>query len=181
MTILLDMDGVCADFVGSACRAHRTTPDAVPWATCGFDMFNGMGLTEQEFWAPLQGFDFWANLEPYPWLDALLDLCCTASDDVYFCTMPNRDPECLSGKLAWLQQHVPKALQRRYVFTPHKHLLAAEGRVLVDDADHNCIPFAEAGGVAITFPQLWNQEARNTHARLSHVATHLYGAALVAA
>lgn len=165
MNILLDMDGVLADFVTSACEAHDYDPSQMPWDECGFHMEKGMGLTADEFWAPINdlGRGFWTDLRPYPWLNALLlavaDLASEYGASVHLCTSPSRIPECQAGKIDWIYQHLPKALHHGYVFTSHKHLLARPDAVLIDDGIHNVMPFGEAGGHTILFPQPYNVNA----------------------
>lgn len=45
-------------------------------------------------------------------------------------------------------QHYP-SLQNKLIFTKHKHLLAGENRILVDDNKTNCDLFTEWDGIAL--------------------------------
>lgn len=176
--ILLDMDGVVADFVGAACAAHGRTTDGVD---C-WNFFEKWGITEDEFWAPINagGREFWANLEPYPWFDELVSMVSMADPKFYLCTKPSTQADCLAGKMDWIHRHFGKHF-RRYFFAPDKQWLAAPGRLLIDDSDENCNGFRNSMGGAHCFAQPWNtcsifQDRRMDFARLDvedHTARRL--------
>lgn len=158
MRVLIDMDGVLFDFVSAACAAHGVSESKINWAACGFDMYEGLGLSVQEFWAEIdaKGESFWSDMELYPWAKALLksirQIC---GDNFYFCSTPSWAAQSSSGKILALQKNFPLH-SRRFVLTPHKHLLANSETVLIDDSDTNVQNFTAAGGEAILFPQPWN-------------------------
>jgi 5'(3')-deoxyribonucleotidase len=62
----------------------------------------------------------------------------------------------LAGKLTWLQRFTGERNFRDYIFTTHKHLLACECAILVDDRESNILEFEGAGGGVVLFPQPWN-------------------------
>jgi hypothetical protein len=70
---------------------------------------------------------------------------------------PKRCVGAGSGKMAWLSRFAPQVYKdRKFFLGTDKHLLAAHGRVLVDDDAEKCAAFVAAGGQAALFPQPWN-------------------------
>jgi hypothetical protein len=74
---------------------------------------------------------------------------------VFLCTHACSDA-CYEGKMDWLRQHMPSMVDK-VIFTEHKHLLAAPGRVLYDDRDENIDAWEAAGGIGRLVPRLWNR------------------------
>jgi 5'(3')-deoxyribonucleotidase len=151
--ILLDMDGVVANFVAASCAAHgRPEENINHW-----DYFTSWGITENQFWEPINaaGRDYWANLPVYPWFDELVALVKDADPKFTICTKPSKQADCLAGKLDWIHRYFGKHF-RRYIFATDKSILAKPGRLLIDDSDLNCEQFSAAGGSAFLWPQPWN-------------------------
>lgn len=157
-TILLDMDGVCVDFIRPACRLHGRDPGEVmaDWEAGSWDICEPLGLTPTEFWEPItMNPEFWQRLPEYSWFRNLWKLLESYCEDIVFLTSPSRCPTAHFGKAKWLQArgYCPA---RKAMLGSRKELLAKPGNVLVDDSDENCRKFAEAGGAAVLFPQWWN-------------------------
>lgn len=151
--ILVDMDGVLADFVGSALKIFGRDKSVIQK---NYNIHLWLNVCSTEFWSRLQATeDFWLNLKPLPWA---IDLINTLSQEapVMIASSPSLDPDCLRQKLLWLEKHIGGKLVRNYFFTTHKHLLGKKGRVLVDDYYMNCLGFEEQGGSSILFPAAWN-------------------------
>jgi len=156
--LFLDMDGVCCDFISAACRWHGRDPATVlkDWTPGNWDICQELGLSSQEFWSPIEGHpEFWSDLEPYPWFDELWSLVQSVADHVVISTSPGRCPTGHFGKAIWLKQRgihptVNGMIGRR------KELLAAPGRILIDDSDRNIRKWESHGGVGILFPRRWN-------------------------
>lgn len=147
--ILLDVDGVLADFVGAALKAHgRDGP------VSRYDFWQDWGITADTFWEPLRGRDFWRTIRPYPWAKVLLAEL-RKLGTVYIATAPNRDPECIAAKLWWLKRHL-NVLSDDVMCGKHKWLMASPSTILIDDGEHNVSAFVAAGGKAILFPQPYN-------------------------
>lgn len=96
--------------------------------------------------------DFWANLDPYPWLDQLAAKV-KEYDTIILSHAVN--PDCMVGKIQWLRKYLPW-LADDAIFTKDKHLLAKANRCLLDDSEVNCSAFIQNGGDAMLFPQRWN-------------------------
>ena len=156
--LFLDMDGVCCDFITAACHWHGRDPATVleSWTPGYWDICQELELSTEEFWSPIEGHEeFWSGLEPYPWFDELWSLEQSVAEHVVISTSPGRCPTGHFGKAIWLRQRgihptVNGMIGRR------KELLAAPGRILIDDSDRNIRKWESHGGVGILFPRRWN-------------------------
>lgn len=154
-TIFLDMDGVLSDFVGACGELFDFDPKTLnQWS-----IERHVGIEPKEFWGKIDRHSprFWAEMEEYPWARTLYTYLRGNEQfgTVYICTTPSQSPDSLRGKMYWLQKRMGKNF-RDYVLTPHKHLLAHPGAILIDDSPGNINKFREAGGQGIVFPQPWN-------------------------
>lgn len=159
MTLYLDVDGVLADFAGSAIRCFGRDPQEyynlhpAPWM-----IFEWLEISRREFWGLIDshGEGFWVNLKPYPWTQSLLKLLEDYFHDIFFLTAHADAPHCLSGKLKWLSHLMGENCADRVGFVRDKWRLANSGCVLLDDNHPNCRSFELHGGKSILFPQAWN-------------------------
>jgi 5'(3')-deoxyribonucleotidase len=121
-------------------------------------------FTTSQFWNSLRR-EHWAMLPKSKMCDWLIDRCVSlvGKTNVHILTSPTLDPDCLAGKLEWIQTELPGWLHRQYVITPRKHLCAAPGVLLIDDHYENVLDFRRAGGKAIVVPRPWNCEHRIIH------------------
>lgn len=174
-TVFIDMDGVVADFVVGALKAHHFTDEAImmtlrEWPYAEFNMPKVLGMDSKTFWGAIHE-DVWANLQPYNGARALVKAVenLVGEDNVYFLSSPTIDPKCLSGKGNWLIQHFPRYwYTRHFVFTPHKKLFANSRTILIDDYCKNCEDFGRAGGWSILYPQKWNKLANFEGDKVEH-------------
>ncbi len=151
--IFLDMDGVLCNFVQGSLDAHgrtETHDEIDSWA-----YFAQWGMTAEDFWAECSGVAFWAGLKEYPWAGQLVGTSQSLGEH-YFLTAPTSTAraECIEGKAIWLM-----ADAFRMIPTEHKHLLAAPGRVLVDDNEKNIEQWVKHGGIGLGLKQPWNNFA----------------------
>lgn len=153
-TIFLDMDGVITDFMSAALRRHGREYDPATYPAGEWEIAKFLGCSETAFWKPLEGFDFWANLEPYPWFQRLL-AGLERYGDVVLATSPSHDHMSPAGKVAWIQKHISTRF-RSFLIGPQKYHMAKPGALLIDDSDKNVEKFVAHGGDAIIFPQRWN-------------------------
>jgi len=80
-------------------------------------------------------------------------------ENVLLATAPVKSPDCHYAKYQWIENHLPKWMQRQYNITPRKHRLSRPGVLLIDDSDHNVEKFRNPGwpgGDAILVPRPWN-------------------------
>ena len=161
VTVLLDMDGVCCDFVGMAARVMGIEDPYGAWPKDHptHDMTSAFGIDADEMWSRIdeQGSLFWRYLQPYPWFDEMYAKI-TEIAPVVFCTSPpggRHGVSAVTGKVEWLLDRFGDDF-RCYVLTNRKHLLADDQTILIDDQPDKCGKFRKAGGRAFTFPQPWN-------------------------
>ena len=158
------MDGVLADFLGSAMTIHNKSFKDL-WVNNlrnrgKFWVDEIWGISREEFWSPIISDEgFWSGLEPYPRARELIDTLhdYVGKGNVYLLTAPAPYPGCYSGKMEWILQQCPE-LKNKVILTKHKGLLARPDTLLIDDADHNIIQFTKAGGKAVLLPRPWNTE-----------------------
>lgn len=162
--IVLDVDGVLSDFLGSALKLMNAEhPDIVPWTKenwpkgeTGIESF--YDLTPKEFWGRIADEeDFWYNLPKLPHADALVKYCKEQSERMVVMTSPAMHSSCYSQKYRWIKKNL-KIAHKNIIIGGAKELLARPDRLLIDDSVKKYGRFVEAGGKAILFPseQNWN-------------------------
>ena len=156
--LLLDMDDVMVNFTATALKIHGR-PDLLNlWPPLQWEISGLLGITTKEFWAPIDaaGADWWADLPACSWINQLLTIACGDNfDQWYVVSVPSETQGCVEGKIRWLKKWMGNCFSR-YIFTPHKYLLATPERLLFDDSPANVRWFRAYGGSAILFPQPWN-------------------------
>jgi len=162
MRILVDLDDVLVDFVGAAVKLHKRSmaelnEKRIPGT---WDISKPLGLSPTEFWYPINhvaGSSFWSNLEKLPWYNELLEAVKAKTNDWYIVTTPSLHLSSYAGKLAWFVSTFGSSFNQ-YVLTQHKHLLANEQTILIDDSDRNIKKFCDAGGIGLLFPTAGNSK-----------------------
>lgn len=162
--ILLDMDGVIANFVEGAIEAAglpMTHGQASKWN------FHRDHMSEDEFYQSIADRpSFWLDLLPYSWAKELVEMCREVAP-VVFCSAPVTDPKCASQKIEWLRLHgFMSEDSNDYILTHRKGLMGHPSRLLIDDGKHNIEAFDAAGGKTILFPQPWNSDREYSHQEL---------------
>lgn len=163
--ICLDVDGVLVDWCGAVCRLFGEDPQDVydRWDFDGDpDITVPLGITTEELWKMVNasGPEFWSGLQPYPWADALWDLCNKLAPTSLL-TATSEDPHSASGKMMWMQNRWGVKF-RDFLIGSQKQFCARPGAILVDDQDKNCEKFVmeedgtPTGASAVLFPQPWN-------------------------
>lgn len=150
--ILLDVDGVIADFVGATLNLFdRQNVKVDRW-----DFHESLGMTANQLWTKIDGagHDFWADMPKLPWAEDLVEMLTRSRLTTILCTSPTLSDECNSGKVAWISKNFPQ-FHRQFMITPCKHLLRGDF-VLIDDSDDNVEKFRRNDHPAILFPQPWN-------------------------
>lgn len=152
--IILDLDGVLADFSSAALRAVGLPSGTVP---THWNWYHDFGITDEQFWKRIHdlGAEFYGEyVKPYPWAGDLIQAVGDA-DDFVVMTAPSNHPEGYAGKKIWVDKYLdldPKQL----IVGSRKELLAGPDRLLIDDGPHNLDAFKAAGGLVLMFPQPWN-------------------------
>lgn len=170
LRILLDVDGVIADFdqfyLDCAVRAgviRETSVDA-DWRSNAWDVGNALGLTKDgkaEVWREIQRPEAGERMPAYP--DAILavkELVLFA--DVYFPTSPiYRSPSWEYDRYMWFKRHFNEGVADRLIFTKRKHLIA--GQVFVDDKERHLQEWLHEwkGSVSVANAILWPHPYNN--------------------
>lgn len=160
--ILLDIDGVLADFVGGVEKEFDVDlSDLEAWGMAtAISAKKDINLTKNQFWNKIQSNDrFWADLEPYPWAFDLVDMLKreVGPKKITLVTSPDMAVKTYTQKAYWVGKHFPDLI-RQFFIGPQKWLMAKENRILIDDSDFNIKNFEKHGGYGLTFPQKWNQK-----------------------
>lgn len=170
--IFLDLDGTVCDFVTDCLKLHDTplTHDDIH----SYYMEQQLGITVTEFWEKIDACPtFWDDLPAYDWARGFY-YACLAYAPVTISTSPSFDHGCWSAKVRWCRRHLnPSLCGKSIMMGSAKELLAAPGRVLIDDSDTNCERFAAAGGHAILFPRPWNENRAFSADPISYVLGEL--------
>jgi len=171
--LVMDLDGVFADFAGAAAALHGHWGKKI----IKFDFYKDWNITTEDFWAKIHemGDEFYKEMVlPYPWATELLELV-EQTDEFVIMTKPSDHPCGYSAKKIWidkyLQPHTPAKID--IVVGSMKHLLAGKDRLLIDDFTPNCERFRECGGYAVEFPQLWNSKSRYSNGSMPYVREQL--------
>lgn len=169
--IILDLDGVLADF-NSAANAVNNLPQEP--ATC-WDWYKQHGMSTDEFWNNIhaRGDSFYRDsVRPYSWWKEVVDLV-TAADDFVIMTSPSNTPCGYAGKKIWVDEWL-NIRPTQLIVGARKDLLAGSDRLLIDDNLDNISMFRRAGGHGFVFPQPWNydHEVPNRIERLKNYLEH---------
>lgn len=169
MKLFVDMDGVLTDFVTAAMRLFGFIYVEEIYPIREAEVSRVIGVSDAELWAAIdRDANFWHTLNKFDWADDLIALVEEYDPQFTIASSPGADPASPYGKAFWLRHHY-KLTPKRYMLGSQKHLLAAPGRVLIDDSDAKCQAFTDAGGVAIVFPQPWNSAHEETVDRMAWV------------
>lgn len=160
--LLLDVDGVLADFNLATCTIHNLDYNRDNYSfTQGHDYLLDLYLltypskTKFDFYS-LMDYNFWSSLPLLSDAYKILNLVESFFPDrVSLCTSPIRTPGCIEGKLFWISKYFPK-YSSKYIITPSKHLLASSEVILIDDRDKVVNDFSLNNGLGILLPRPWN-------------------------
>lgn len=162
-TVYVDMDGVLANFLWGALKAHDRLDLYENWPKGQWNISTALGVTEDAFWAKIdeRKEQFWASLPKTAACDVLLtSLYRWASNpdrpaNIAIATAPSLSPYAAAGKTMWLQHHYGRGF-RDFVITPDKELLGQPGAVLLDDCEPNISKFSRKKGFGILVPSVTN-------------------------
>lgn len=102
--------------------------------------------------------DFWAGLR---WMHDGKEILQLVEEkfgpeNIYLLTTPMPNPGSGTGKMQWVQRHMPEYSERLIITTAPKYLFARSNTILIDDKDDNAGKFYCAGGKFIIVPRPWN-------------------------
>jgi 5'(3')-deoxyribonucleotidase len=162
-TVFLDMDGVLVDFTMGCHKKLGCPLDYNQWpypkGPDGWDWNKNLGMTFRQLSA-LCDFDFWVTLD---WTvdghDILRSIIAAFDPDVtdmVLLTSPMPHIMSASGKMAWIELHLPEYSRKTIVCSAPKAVMARPDSLLIDDNQGNCVSWMAAGGRAILVPRCWN-------------------------
>jgi len=153
--IFFDMDGVLARFVDGSLARHGLP--AIPPHDINWNFYDRFGLSDPEFWKPLEDSAFWASLEPHGDGMDLFGrvLAHVGPERIGFLSSPGCRGS-VDGKKDWLSKHLPDVAKNHF-FGVKKEMVAAPCKLLIDDHDPNIDKFAAAGGRTVLVPRSWNR------------------------
>lgn len=183
--VLLDMDGIVADFVSGAFNLWGERLNINLWAQAkgddSWDMLKFFDGSVNEFWAPMN-YSFWRNLPKHDDADEIVEIAerYVGRDKLCFLTSPCRTIGCMDGKVDWAAEHYPgiPVLLSRSVRggDPPKKFVASPDSILIDDHSKNIDQWTEFGGAGFLYPRAWNREYHAQEFRTvslnSFLATH---------
>lgn len=158
--ILLDCDGVLADFLSSAleklnAKLGRTITLSEYAKLNTWHIYDVYGITTAQFWDIIEeGHCLWNNIKPFPWAKELVKYC-EQFGRVTIATTPSFSPECAAQKTAWLRDNLG-ILNDAVMIGGRKELMGKPGNFLIDDNTTNVEKFIEAGGDGVIVPSNWN-------------------------
>lgn len=159
--VLLDVDGVLADYVGGVCYAAWEKANAVANEkdVTEWSIEDSLQLNEEQraiVKRAIRAPGFCACLKPIAGsrlaVRTLLDRA-----DVYFVTTPTDSPFWMHERTAWLQDYYGAAFDK-IIFTHEKHLV--RGDVIIDDKLSNVLGTDRAASI------LWATNQNKNEARL---------------
>lgn len=165
MRILLDVDGVIADFTGGVLSdiEHILGRYYEPHQVTRWSIKEALGLSDRD-WKRIvdesicrEGFAYF--LDPYPGAVAAVNQLADAHD-VYFVTSPFYSGETwMHDRTEWLCKHFGQTQGRKVVHTSHKHLV--DGDFLVDDKPETVWEWARVhvGRVGVLWDRPYNRRS----------------------
>ena len=158
LTILVDLDGVLADFDGAL---FSDTADFIDWpdeALSRSRRFCTDYLNRREAKVVRRYIEetrFFRDLPLIPGAQGGVKELEELGHDLWICTKPlEANPWCASDKMAWVADHFP-SLAKKVILAPDKSMV--KGDILLDDA-HKPFQRVIAPWVPVWYPYLHNQE-----------------------
>lgn len=166
-TILVDVDGVLADFYLPAVRWHLgnlwdpdgNKEDAASWPRGTWDIAKNLGISEEEFWRRVDTSDFWDSLPVYPGAELFLQyLKVLTGDSIVLCTRASPGFVFPSSRKTWVHTKLGPEWPLVVMCDASKSLLARKDVMLLDDHPETIRSFLDTGGLGILVERPWNCE-----------------------
>ncbi|XP_010001037.1 PREDICTED: 5'(3')-deoxyribonucleotidase, cytosolic type [Chaetura pelagica] len=143
LRVLVDMDGVLADFEGAVLRGFRSRFPGEPRvelaARRGFSVREQYRCLREDLAAKVASVyespGFFLELDPIPGaLEAMREMIHMQDTEVFICTSPLRKYEhCIVEKYKWVEKHLGPEFVERIILTRDKTVVSAD--LLFDDKD----------------------------------------------
>lgn len=154
LTILLDLDGVLADFHRGFLANINREKIRDNWPIGTYNLEKVLDITEDALWGMVPRGLF-ARLPEMPDMRSILDVVQNYDPNFHICTSPGPHAYAVEEKINWVREHIDPSFNRFHVTTNKTHLVG-RSNVLVDDWDVQHRRFSEAGGMAVLLPRPWN-------------------------
>jgi 5'-nucleotidase len=134
LEILVDLDGICADFMGTLVDMYNTyeaeDDQGVELESCKGRLpdWTPMG---KDLWKYVNAPGFYSQLPPLPGAVDALERLKDAGHEVVILTSPGANPQAAAEKLIWCRKHMPFLNHHDVIVTPRKHQCC--GDVFIDD------------------------------------------------
>lgn len=155
MIIFLDLDGVFHNFDKAICSELKLDYESRKLRNGAKDDYDYIEktVTKEVYDSTVTrlGTNFWESLEILPWANTLYNVCVDTAgkNNVFFCSSFGKFYAGASVKAVRVKAEYDTD---NIVLTRHKHLLAAPGRILIDDKPANISKFEDFGGTGILWP-----------------------------
>lgn len=167
-TVLLDMDGVVANFLKGVCNLFNLNYDDMYaryyphiWDIQKVEFFKNRGITNDMIFSKISmdEYNFWVTLEQYDGAKEFYDNLCSivGKRNVVFSTSPSLDPLSSAGKVQWLKLFTQNKSFNDSMIGHRKDLMANQRNILIDDNGSTVLKFMQLGGNGILFPRPWNE------------------------
>uniref|UniRef100_A0A8C0GUB5 5', 3'-nucleotidase, cytosolic n=1 Tax=Chelonoidis abingdonii TaxID=106734 RepID=A0A8C0GUB5_CHEAB len=143
LRVLVDMDGVLADFEGGALRAFLARYPGEPHVELaerrGFSVRDQYRCLREDLGAKVASVyespGFFLGLEPIPGaIEAMQEMIHMQDTQVFICTSPLLKYEhCILEKYSWVEKHLGPEFVERLILTRDKTVVSAD--LLFDDKD----------------------------------------------
>lgn len=141
LRVLVDMDGVLADFEGGFLKKYRARFPQEPFISLeerrGFWVSVQYGQLRSDLFEKATSIweskDFFLELEPLPGgVEAVKEMAKMDNTDVFICTSPIKHyTHCPFEKFAWVEKHFGHDFVEQVILTSDKTLIS--GDILIDD------------------------------------------------
>ena len=161
--VLLDIDGVLADFTRAVYRwfglEYEEHPEPGVYHYTEKRIQELTGTPAGMFWKVIDNYEFWRNIPKYPWTHALIrQVTALVGKENVWLISSVPFPTASAGRQMWIQEQLHETFWMfRTLLGSPKFLCARKGHVLIDDSDVNCDNFSAWGGKTVLFPAMWNR------------------------